>query len=420
MSTTSTVELQFLITRLSILLIIYAVLSAYFPSSYLPSCIFLIGMVSSLYKTSNFKWLINKFVNMELPSERQNIVNAIASLKRYETLALAWNNHKIRNLKRVNWEDQKQAVQLGYLDHLNQTDVAIKHNGELCTAIANDALERYNINEAERRSSLYSQNNNKVIEAITHYTRDWSELGDEELKPLISYIKQNIEKNIALEDRGNTVIVVPGSGLGRVAYELSSMVPEFKAVHSVEFSTLMHLCNEFIYSKASNNQSFQLHPYIHTYSHHVTRENHQRSIDLSLHKTKPSNLTTHLADFRKFQIPDSNSFENIVIVTCFFMDTAQNMFEYFKAIESLIAGPSKQRGIWINIGPLKYGTAPVVEFSLDEIRQLRKLRGWVDLDEPQPYGDQMAGYLTDEKGLWRGYYGLGRWTSIYQPGNQTK
>ncbi|KAH3688061.1 hypothetical protein WICPIJ_000954 [Wickerhamomyces pijperi] len=414
MSSSTNTELQFLITRISLLLLIYSLAITYFPVSKIPTLLLVFGMASSVYKTSNFKWLINKFINMDLTSERQDIVNAIGSLKRYETLALAWNNHKIRNFKRVSYEYQKQAIELGYQDHLNQTDGCIKNNGDLCRAIAGDATARYQINEVEQRACLYSQNNSKVIEAITHYARDWSQLGDDELKPLMEYIKENIERNITPEDRKKTVILVPGSGLGRIAYELASITgPQFKSVQSIEFSTLMHLCNEFIYSQASKNTTFNLHPYIHTYSHHVTRENHHRHIELSLHKTKPSNLTTNLADFRKYQIPDSEKeYENVVIVTCFFMDTAQNMFEYFKAIESQIK-PS-QRGIWINIGPLKYGTAPVVEFSLDEIRELRKIRGWKDIDEPMPYGSQMAGYLTDEKGLWKGYYGLGRWTSVYE------
>ncbi|KAH3677149.1 hypothetical protein WICMUC_001904 [Wickerhamomyces mucosus] len=411
MSSQSTVspDIQLILTRLSLLLVIYAAGLVIAPSSQLPLLVFCVGMASTFYRTNSFKWLIDKFVKLDMTSERQDIVNAIASLKRYETLALAWNNHKTRTFKRVSWEDQKQAREIGYYDHLMSVNQAIHDNGALCQRIVKEAIKKHGISELELKSSLYSKANSRVIEAICHYARDWTELGDGELKPLLSYIIENLDRNISVEDRSKTVLIIPGSGLGRIAHELSSLTPQFKSVQAVEFSSLMHLCNEFIYSEPQT-ESFQLHPYVHTYSHHITKANHTRSITLKKQPTKPSNLTLNFKDFRKFNLPESIEYDNVVIVTAFFLDTAQNLFEYFASIERLIGSKT---GLWINIGPLKYGTAPVVEFSLEELRHLRKIRGWKDIDEPKPYGEEISGYLTDVKGLWQGYYGLGRWTSKY-------
>jgi hypothetical protein len=368
-----------------------------------------IGMASSLYKTRSVEWLLRKFIKTDMKSERQAIVDTIVSYKRYNTLTLEWNNHKTRTFKRVEWEYQKQAREIGYYDHLMDINTCITTNSKITDGIANEAIKRYEITPLELKAGFY-QSNSKIIESLCHYSRDWTELGDPELKPILDYVNSSIDKHIKTpEQRAKTLVIVPGSGLGRIAHELATQRPSFPNVQSVEFSPVMYLANQFIYTDGPPEE-YDLHPYIHTYSHHTSAENHTRSVKLKRHLKKPDNLHVNFADIRTFKVEDTESYDNVLVVTAFFIDTAQNLFEYFKAIEGLIGD---KKGIWINIGPLKYGTAPKVEFTLEELRKLRKLRGWKDLDEPTPYGAEISGYLTDVKGLWQGYYGLGRWTSSY-------
>ena len=52
-----------------------------------------------------------------------------------------------------------------------------------------------------------------------------------------------------------------------------------------------------------------------------------------------------------------------VVATLFFIDTARNLISYFETIHSLL----KKGGLWINFGPLLYGSAPWVQLTLDEI-----------------------------------------------------
>ncbi|CCH41047.1 hypothetical protein BN7_584 [Wickerhamomyces ciferrii] len=403
-------DTNFLLTRFSVLIIIYAFSLQILPNSKLPIAVFLLGMSSSLYKTKAFSWIVKKFIQKDINSDRQDLINAVQSFQMYKDRALGWNKRKYGNLKRISYDDYIQAKKIGYYDHLTKTDKAIESNAQLANAIAKQTIQNYGITDLEIRSAVY-KDNSRVIESLCHFARDWTSMGDVELKPLFDYILNNLNKTIpGKEERSKTVVLVPGSGLGRIAHELSLLTPKFDAVHTIEFSYLMHLCNEFVYSKTQSSESYKIHPFIHTYSHHVSEENQLRSVEFKTQPTKPQNLTTNYGDFRKFQIPNLDKYDNVVIVTAFFIDTAQNLFEYFDSIERLIGEKS---GTWINIGPLKYGTAPKVEFSLEELRKLRKLRGWKDLDEPKPYGSEISGYLTDTKGLWQGYYGLGRWTSSF-------
>jgi carnosine N-methyltransferase len=57
------------------------------------------------------------------------------------------------------------------------------------------------------------------------------------------------------------------------------------------------------------------------------------------------------------------------IVTCFFIDTANNIVEYIETIYSCL----KKGGVWINFGPLLYHYAEMegevsIELAWDEVR----------------------------------------------------
>ena len=59
------------------------------------------------------------------------------------------------------------------------------------------------------------------------------------------------------------------------------------------------------------------------------------------------------------------------VVTCFFLDTANNVIEYIETIHDIL----KANGVWINIGPLLYHYTEVegeisIELSWEEIRNI--------------------------------------------------
>ncbi|MCG8711237.1 hypothetical protein JHU04_004639, partial [Brenneria sp. 4F2] len=69
---------------------------------------------------------------------------------------------------------------------------------------------------------------------------------------------------------------------------------------------------------------------------------------------------------------------------------------------------------WINAGPLKYGTRPLVQLNAVELRNLRNMRGWQDLQESYEtdHTRSLTGYLTDYGSLFQCYYGLLKFHSI--------
>ena len=92
------------------------------------------------------------------------------------------------------------------------------------------------------------------------------------------------------------------------------------------------------------------------------------------------------------------------VVTCFFLDTATNVYEYVAAIASLLearASGSTTRdngsggGIWINVGPLQWHRNALLQVSANELRDILVLMGfdilhWSVDAEPVEYRNAAA------------------------------
>ena len=81
----------------------------------------------------------------------------------------------------------------------------------------------------------------------------------------------------------------------------------------------------------------------------------------------------------------SHSFGSVV--TCFFLDTATNVYDYLDLIYNLLV----PRGTWINVGPLQWHVNAMLAPSADELRLLIANRfvihSWSIDTEPIAYRD---------------------------------
>lgn len=212
--------------------------------------------------------------------------------------------------------------------------------------------------------------------------------------------------------------------MGRIAHNIANLGKEtgsqFASVHAVEYSGLMSMCNSYIYSGSDkallpSSLAAEIFPYIHTSSNFVQSSSQFRTSQISCLVDKPDNLHLNIDDFRYFSISDSSKYENVVVLSVFFVDTAENLIEYLDTIKDLTSNKNVKNGYWINIGPLKYGSAAQVELTAEELAKVRLAMGWKDLHYANSIenekDDGLVGYITDKKSMWQGYYGLSMWTS---------
>lgn len=251
----------------------------------------------------------------------------------------------------------------------------------------------------------------RVNEAVGHLCRDWSSSFQCERQPLTDFISKSLN-HPSIDKSKRTLVVIPGAGVGQVPFFTAKSFSNFE-VASVELSPLMYLLNEFALDHGSD---VGIRPFCQHYSGSCNTQNQTRKFQVQLKSVKrPSNLTTHWGNFLQYST-NGKKYDQIIVCTAFFIDTAENLFDYIKAIESFSSSCKELQ--WINVGPLKYGTRPLVQFTADELKQLRKMRGWRDFVEERAidYKSGLNGYMTDRESLYQGYYGLLKFHTRFRKG----
>lgn len=403
-------------SRLSIVALLYLLINCILPHSQVNLIFSTILATSVIARSDMFKNLTNGFLRSQgvvdktisISHKNKALLDALFDIECYLGGANSWLDRRRMLFKSMNSYQQSLGNKIQYPDKLNQIEQHFKKNDTVLKNIIDYNLRHHKIDKNEYKvwKSQYavkSRNSEyfRVVESLCHFARDWSDDNEhkKEIEPLLNFIKNNLSDF----NPNKTKIIVPGSGLGRVAHECAKLGFE---THSVEFSGLMVAMNEYIYS--NDELKDNIYPYLHTNSNHLTFADQIRSVGIK-HVEKPLSLSLHCADFTKFEsIVKQN--EDVVIVTCFFIDTAENLIEYIESINRLCENSKGSNGkrLWINMGPLKYGTAAKIELTQEEIKQLVKIMGWEIIQEESP---ELLGYLTDKKGLWQGYYNVVKWVA---------
>lgn len=409
------------------------------------------------------------FCALDAPLQRE-LLTALRSLRQYAEHSRASNDRRRRLFSMMLWRQQKICNDAGYSEKLRAIDSHIALNQKFFDALGVAVAQHYGISYRDYgalesgKGQNTSLSNYRVVESLGHFVRDWTDA--REIGPILDYVRAQLDKIVPPGEEKDTVVVIPGAGLGRVAHEVACHRP-FAAVHAVEYSGLMHACHLYMYRdkqgmkenadteekestsdsenkkrestsdsekrkrkitsdsenrKKTSNASApsSIYPYVHSCSNFLSTEAQLRPVDLTF-AARPENLHLSLADFRYFSIPKQSSFKNVVVVSVFFLDTAENLIDYFDAIQ-LLTHPlgSGQNGYWINVGPLKYGSAAQAELNATEIAHVRRSFSWKDLDvtnsieEASKFPNNgLVGYITDLQSLWQGFYGLSMWTSAH-------
>ena len=406
-----------LLRSLGAIAVVYLALQALLPKSQIPLLVSVFLATNMFLRSLVFRSIINPHTKpvegvgnrffKALPGTRQReLLSALKLLQLYHAAQKSASERRRKLFKMMTWRQQQLCNDVGYSNKLNKLDQLSKVNQQFLDGVTQFAFDRYDLSHADLGKGATDSSvlglNYRVIETLGHFARDW--LSSEEIRPLIDYIQGQLATIIPKHEQADTCVIVPGLGLGRIAHEIARL-GDYQ-VHAVEFLGLMHLCHAYIYLGAD---AAPIYPYIHTCSNFTSTDAHYRHVDV-VPQLPPPNLELDMSDFRFFEL--GKPYKNVVVVLAFFIDTAENLMDYFDAITKLTAPPAK--GFWINIGPLKYGLSPQVELNAEEIEQIRHKLGWHYLDYRNDVTDTV-GYITDKQLMWQGYYGTTRWTLARQP-----
>ncbi|KAK9246926.1 N2227-like protein-domain-containing protein [Lipomyces tetrasporus] len=245
-----------------------------------------------------------------------------------------------------------------YSDHLAAVDRAIEFNAEFLKLVA-----RYGANEFEAPQDLREWEGatsfqlEQTRSSVKQIYRDWSAEGAAEREVCYGRVILELNNLYNRERRSEVRVLVPGAGLGRLAYDIAC---EGYVSQGNEFSFHMLILSNFLLNHTTSEKQFTIYPFLHTFSHTSTAANQIRAIRIpdrcpaTFHISTASNFSFTAGSFTDIYANIEDEADKWdVITTVFFLDTAHNVLEYIDVISQGLKN-SDGTGYWINFGPLLY------------------------------------------------------------------
>jgi carnosine N-methyltransferase len=264
----------------------------------------------------------------------------------------------------------------------------------------------------------------RVKSTIKQCVRDWSDEGENERKesyhPILNKL---IELYPDYDSRAELSILVPGSGLSRLVWDIANL--NFNCQGN-EFSYYMLLCSYLILNFTPQIKQFTLFPYIYETKNLYDTAHQFRSVQLpninpnNLPKTAKFSMVAgdfmdSFAEFgneqdRKAKLAQGISLKpNLThkqqydcIASCFFLDCSNNIMETLRTCNYIL----KLGGYLINFGPLLYHYSgqhgqTSIELSYEELKSIFPVLGF-DLIEERLHCS--AHYSTDNLSMMQQQY----------------
>ncbi|KAL2651652.1 hypothetical protein R1flu_019780 [Riccia fluitans] len=256
----------------------------------------------------------------------------------------------------------------------------------------------------------------KVRCIIRNLVRDWTEEGATEREECYTPILKELED--CFRDRSRErppTCLVPGAGLGRLAFEISRLGFE---TQGNEFSYYMMICSSFLLNWTQEALEWSIYPWIHSNCNTISDKDQLRPVRFpDLHPASAEitdGFSMCAGDFVEvYRHPDQRETWDAV-VTCFFIDTAHNVLDYVEIIASIL----KPGGIWVNLGPLLYHFADThmcasddemsVEVCLDDVKRIAAHYGLVLKKEKIVN----TTYSSNVKSMMQNRYSAAFWTMV--------
>lgn len=189
---------------------------------------------------------------------------------REECLATLPDHHK-KWLERYknDLEDFKKAVE----ENATFVPILVNHAKNIFENMYNSESTTH----SETEVGTLSEGLDKVQSVFKHLMRDWSTMGAEERKQCYDPIIEEIERQFPADevDRGEVNVLVPGAGLGRLAFEIASR--DFSCQGN-EFNLFMLIVSYYVLNHCKKLDEFEIYPWIHQYCNNLNAENQLISV----------------------------------------------------------------------------------------------------------------------------------------------
>ncbi|KAG6899233.1 hypothetical protein C0993_012078 [Termitomyces sp. T159_Od127] len=394
------------------------------------ACLFPIALVVAARRGSWKNLNLRDFFTLKLRKtshEPFSLNAAYQSYSNYRRIAILEVSGRRTTYNNLGRGHKRLGNTIGYPEKLDKLKLVTDMNAVITERIAELAADEFGLGEP----GAGSEDIGRVRESLKHFIRDWSTYGATEREKMFQPIL-NILKAVDEGERSGKRVLVPGSGLGRLAWEISQL-GAFLGYHTTanELSFFMNLAFRFLLSPETTTTTNEhtLRPYAHWFSHQRSNESLFRAIHFpdAIPRLSP---TFHLveADFLTLKAPSAVPPTFIwsksdparheagydYIITLFFIDTSANVLATMEHVYTLL----RPGGTWINLGPLLWASGYAkIELSLDEVVRAAEEIGFVVHDGDPATGDLFARrtveceYTADANAMMRWIYKAEFWVA---------
>lgn len=368
-------------------LIVFYFLNRVLPNSKIPAVILTLMLMSSF----NFAGIVKNLIQPTMQPERSQIVNALVTLARYQDVSrmlLDKREYPLDNITSIHKSLVKSA---GREDRFAEVRKKYKENQKVIDQMREFLIKELNINRAELQFAA-PESNYKVVELLEHLVRDWSSSSKRSRDQLFNPVLNALKKY----STGDNVFL-PGAGLSRLAYECCKLGYNATAM---DMSAVMYLGSRYMINSSTSN-SFTVYPYVNEFSHVVSAAHQLEGEQIHppgeiIKKQKKPHLL--IGDFTTHR----ETYDSVI--TLFFLDTAQNILQYMDNLSKL----TKKGGIWINYGPMKYGTGACMELTMEELKFcINNSPEWEIIEEWTGTNT----YQGHPESLWQAHYRIHGWVA---------
>ncbi|XP_076855168.1 carnosine N-methyltransferase [Brachyhypopomus gauderio] len=305
--------------------------------------------------------------------ERQHFWKVIDAFRFYRTHIHERVSRTERQFRSL--PQRHQRLLSGFLPKLAKIRHCVDQNHEILQAIVRNCTHMFENMEygeddnARKVVPTSTFDMDKLKSTIKQFVRDWSEEGKAErdtcYKPLIEEIQRQFPPDQC--DVSKVSVLVPGAGLGRLAWEVARLG---YSCQGNEWSFFMLFSSHFVLNRCDKENALTLYPWVHQFSNNKMSTDQTRPVffpDINPQSLPlDSDFSMTAGDFLEVYT-NPNIWD--CVTTCFFIDTAHNILDYIETIWNIL----KPGGVWINLGPLLYHFENManelsIELSYEEIK----------------------------------------------------
>jgi carnosine N-methyltransferase len=289
----------------------------------------------------NLREMVKEKEREEEEKEHEHFLSILSAFEAYESESKKIIDTK---LKAISYSSIPNFLKEGPYQRLSKHIGLIEKNQYLMNEIVENQQFYPPSDRIKTDQETTPRDHDKVRSTLRQFVREWSHEGknerDECFLPIISALQHYFPNPT------DTKVLVPGSGLGRLPYEIASLG---YSTQGNEFSFFMLLASSYILNSCTDQ--VEIHPWIHSFSNMPSSKSQLQTIVIP--DIKPlQNLDFSMSggDFIEIYSRPDQLHQWDCLITCFFIDTNKNMVSYIKTIKHLL----KPKGKWINLGPLLY------------------------------------------------------------------